>query len=214
MLYIDTLCESISKIKLTEDEEPSFKKVINYYDKPINKFRKKYFLLFVDLFDKYHIDKKRNFYMANYIEVHCFNGSRIKYSTSRNLHIRKINYSHRIRHIYVNINPSSYVCKKLPREDIILFKLISKSMNVSDLFTKDNQIIKPWDMYPKLHSEFLNDTFCIYNTDPNKMKDGILKCNKCKKYKTTYTEKQTRSSDEPSTKFAYCFICDKRWKFC
>ena len=47
-----------------------------------------------------------------------------------------------------------------------------------------------------------------------------LKClkdiigNFVKSYKTEYNEKQTRSADEPTTKFCYCHKCGNRWKFC
>jgi len=44
--------------------------------------------------------------------------------------------------------------------------------------------------------------------------DGILKCPKCKSMKTEYTEVQTRSADEPTTKKCMCNDCDYRWKFC
>lgn len=44
--------------------------------------------------------------------------------------------------------------------------------------------------------------------------DGIYQCPRCKGMKTEYTEKQTRSADEPTTKFCFCTDCDYRWKFC
>jgi len=43
---------------------------------------------------------------------------------------------------------------------------------------------------------------------------GILICSKCKSRKTDFYERQTRSADEPTTKFANCFDCGHRWKFC
>ena len=47
-----------------------------------------------------------------------------------------------------------------------------------------------------------------------KTEDGILKCPRCKSMKTEYTEVQTRSADEPTTKKCVCNACDYRWKFC
>jgi DNA-directed RNA polymerase subunit M/transcription elongation factor TFIIS len=44
--------------------------------------------------------------------------------------------------------------------------------------------------------------------------DGLFKCGKCKSYKTEYNERQTRSADEPTTKFCYCYNCGHRWRFC
>jgi len=48
----------------------------------------------------------------------------------------------------------------------------------------------------------------------HKTEDGILKCPRCKSMKTEYTEVQTRSADEPTTKKCSCNNCDYRWKFC
>ena len=42
--------------------------------------------------------------------------------------------------------------------------------------------------------------------------DGFFKCGKCKTYKTTYTQAQTRSADEPMTTFVLCLNCNNRWK--
>ena len=46
--------------------------------------------------------------------------------------------------------------------------------------------------------------------DPNYK--GIFRCRRCKSYKTTYYEMQTRSADEPMTVFITCHNCDSRWK--
>jgi DNA-directed RNA polymerase subunit M/transcription elongation factor TFIIS len=42
---------------------------------------------------------------------------------------------------------------------------------------------------------------------------GIFKCGKCKSMKTTYTQAQTRSADEPMTTFVCCMACGNRWRF-
>lgn len=42
---------------------------------------------------------------------------------------------------------------------------------------------------------------------------GMFKCGKCKSYKTTYYQMQTRSADEPMTTFVSCMNCNKKWKF-
>ena len=48
-----------------------------------------------------------------------------------------------------------------------------------------------------------------YNVD-----EGMLRCSKCKSRNTDFYEKQTRSADEPTTKFAQCYNCGARWRFC
>ena len=40
-----------------------------------------------------------------------------------------------------------------------------------------------------------------------------MQCGKCKQYKVSYTQAQTRSADEPLTTFCECMSCGKRWKF-
>lgn len=42
---------------------------------------------------------------------------------------------------------------------------------------------------------------------------GLFKCGRCKSWRTTYYQMQTRSADEPMTTFATCHDCDKRWRF-
>nr|XP_009669394.1 PREDICTED: transcription elongation factor A protein 2 isoform X1 [Struthio camelus australis] len=42
----------------------------------------------------------------------------------------------------------------------------------------------------------------------------LFTCGKCKKKNCTYTQVQTRSSDEPMTTFVVCNECGNRWKFC
>jgi transcription elongation factor S-II len=41
---------------------------------------------------------------------------------------------------------------------------------------------------------------------------GMFKCGKCKTYKTTFYQLQTRSADEPMTTFVTCINCDNKWK--
>ena len=42
--------------------------------------------------------------------------------------------------------------------------------------------------------------------------DGVFTCRRCKSKKTTYTELQTRSADEPMTIFITCLDCSHRMK--
>ena len=48
--------------------------------------------------------------------------------------------------------------------------------------------------------------------DIDKVPEGMLQCGACKSKKTTFTEMQTRSADEPMTVFALCLSCGKRWR--
>ncbi|XP_055452203.1 transcription elongation factor A protein 2 isoform X1 [Psammomys obesus] len=42
----------------------------------------------------------------------------------------------------------------------------------------------------------------------------LFTCSKCRKKNCTYTQVQTRSSDEPMTTYVVCNECGNRWKFC
>ena len=44
------------------------------------------------------------------------------------------------------------------------------------------------------------------------LKASLFTCGRCKSTKTTSTQKQTRSADEPMTVFVFCTNCGKRWK--
>ena len=44
------------------------------------------------------------------------------------------------------------------------------------------------------------------------LKASLFTCGRCKSIKTTSTQRQTRSADEPMTVFVLCLNCGKRWK--
>jgi len=44
------------------------------------------------------------------------------------------------------------------------------------------------------------------------LKASLFTCGRCKSVKTTSTQKQTRSADEPMTVFVLCMNCGNRWK--
>jgi len=63
-----------------------------------------------------------------------------------------------------------------------------------------------WD---KANEDKIND-MCGIKGDL--LNASLFTCNRCKSTKTTSTQKQTRSADEPMTVFVLCENCGKRWK--
>ena len=70
------------------------------------------------------------------------------------------------------------------------------------------------ELYPERYAELkLKIMAKHFNSNPSEeLSDGLFKCGKCKSWKTTYTQAQTRSADEPMTTFACCLNCGNRWK--
>ena len=68
-------------------------------------------------------------------------------------------------------------------------------------------------LYPEFYAEMKLKIMAKYiNMHPEQEFDGLFMCHKCKSKKTTYTQAQTRSADEPMTTFVTCLNCDNRWK--
>ena len=42
--------------------------------------------------------------------------------------------------------------------------------------------------------------------------ESLIQCKFCQKHSVSYTQKQTRSADEPMTLFYACSACDRRWR--
>ena len=68
-------------------------------------------------------------------------------------------------------------------------------------------------LYPELWSKLkLKNMSQIALRSDQEIPDGMFKCGKCKTYKTTYYQMQTRSADEPMTTYVTCTNCNFKWK--
>lgn len=108
--------------------------------------------------------------------------------------------------VYVNLNPHSYL-----NNTGYLTRLLNGTYNEFDtvkLEPKD-RFPERWAELTKIHARDITQE--IYKEDANV--EGMFKCGKCKTYKTTYYQLQTRSCDEPLTTFVTCLNCNNRWKF-
>ena len=119
-------------------------------------------------------------------------------------------YINRAVVIYNNLNPNNSLQNKT-----LLTRLLSKQVNEFQVTSFNMEQLFP-EKFKELQDKYLKN---LIDDMPEQIKledraDGLFKCGKCKSYKTEYNEKQTRSADEPTTKFCYCHKCGNRWKFC
>lgn len=76
-----------------------------------------------------------------------------------------------------------------------------------DIVTMDHKELYP-ELWMQYHKEIPLDTEEVAEDHV-----GMFKCRKCKSRRTTYTQIQSRSADEPMTCHCYCYNCGNRWKF-
>jgi hypothetical protein len=116
-------------------------------------------------------------------------------------------YINRAILMYDNLNPNGNI-----KNTTLLSRFLSKEFNEFELCA-----LKPDKIFPERWKQLLEEHCSdMFKPPPKPMErpDGLFKCGKCKSYKTEYNEKQTRSADEPTTKFCYCHNCGNRWRFC
>lgn len=138
----------------------------------------------------------------NYTIDRCFNRQVIP--LWENLEFVDI-YLGKSKSLYSNLNDKSYV------GNVNLLQKVKKG----EILPYDLAFIDTYKLFPERWIEIMEE-----KVKKEKMiKDSIIECAsdlfecpRCHKRKTIYCEVQTRSSDEPMTKFITCLECGKRWK--
>ncbi len=117
----------------------------------------------------------------------------------------KFYYLQKATSIVTNLNPDSHIKNKN-----LLKRLLDNEFTEFELCFLDSKYLFPekwlenWELYgPK---EFIKQK-------EENIENGLFKCGKCKTYKTTYYQLQTRSADESATTYVTCLNCHNRWKF-
>jgi DNA-directed RNA polymerase subunit M/transcription elongation factor TFIIS len=114
-------------------------------------------------------------------------------------------YVSKSKSIYSNLNTKCYVGNKELLEKVKIGKINPYELAFLDSYKlypeKWNDIIEEKAKMDKMLKESLKESA----TD-------LFQCSRCKKRKTIYCEVQTRSSDEPMTKFITCLECGYKWK--
>jgi len=114
-------------------------------------------------------------------------------------------YISKSKSIYSNLNTKCYVGNKDLQE-----KVKKGVINPYDLAYLDS-----YKLYPEKWNDIIEEKAKMDKMLKESLKESatdLFQCNRCKKRKTIYCEVQTRSSDEPMTKFITCLECGYKWK--
>lgn len=183
--------------------------------------RKKIYEKFLSLLLE-NIDKKNYNYTDEDIQKIALNIERGIFNRALGLHFKKTPretwndlfnniYINKCAIIYDNLNPNGNI-----QNTKLLEKLLKKEFNEFEMcfFSPDKLFPEKWkQMLEQISSSKDYDPVYIPQPKLEDRPDGAFKC-KCGSFKTEYTEVQTRSADEPTTKKVYCWKCGHRWKFC
>jgi DNA-directed RNA polymerase subunit M/transcription elongation factor TFIIS len=117
----------------------------------------------------------------------------------------QICYTSSARRILGNLDPNSYIQNK---------NLYSK-VHKGDLKIEHLATMNTIDLAPELYKEMRERQLLREQRqlEGNKsMATDMFKCGRCNKRETTFYELQTRSADEPMTKFINCVNCGHHWR--
>ena len=114
-------------------------------------------------------------------------------------------YSNRVMEILHNIRENEEFRDNIVNGEIIPEEL--SSMDVIKMVSKEKQ--EKLDETKKNKVNSIQSDWILKHT---KVTEGVYKCRKCGGNKTTQSEMQTRSADEPMTLFITCVDCGNGWK--
>ena len=112
------------------------------------------------------------------------------------------NYKRLARKILSNITYT-------PNAQDVKNKILNETYKAENVAKMSHEELYP-EFWSKLKIINMSQSVVKQNED---IPDGMFKCGKCKTYKTTYYQMQTRSADEPMTTFVTCLNCNNRFKF-
>jgi len=114
-------------------------------------------------------------------------------------------YLSKVRSIYSNIKPDSYI-----KNTDFLKRIINGDINIENISKLTRMEIYP-DNWKELIDKKVKIDTLKSKLKPQAMTDQF-KCRKCGSRSTSYYEVQTRSADEPMTQFITCLDCGNHWK--
>lgn len=114
-------------------------------------------------------------------------------------------YISKSKNIYSNLNVTCYVKNKN-----LLDKVKSGKIAAYELAFMDT-----YKLFPEMWVDIIEEKTKLEKMLKESLKESatdLFECPRCHKRKTIYCEVQTRSSDEPMTKFITCLECGCKWK--
>lgn len=129
----------------------------------------------------------------------------------------KATYTNKVRSLIFNLKKNSSL-----RENVLLGSISAESlskMTPDQLATSEktkarSKMVNDIQESRRLDWEQANESkineMCGITGDL--LNASLFTCGRCNSIKTTSTQKQTRSADEPMTVFVLCLDCGKRWK--
>lgn len=114
-------------------------------------------------------------------------------------------YIGKSKSLYINLNDKSYV------GNTNLLQKVKKG----EVLPYDLAFMDTYKLFPERWIEIMEEKVKKEKMIKDSIQEcasDLFECPRCHKRKTIYCEVQTRSSDEPMTKFITCIECGKRWK--
>ena len=160
----------------------------------------------VNLLNKMIDDIKISMKIEKSLYNYCIKVSKEK-NISRswdNIIFKKL-YLSKIRSMYSNLNPNSYI-----KNTCFIEKVKNNEFNIEKIAD-----LSVYDIFPENWKELIviksKRDKIKYELKPESMSSNYV-CRKCKSKETSYYEVQTRSADEPMTQFITCLNCYNYWK--
>lgn len=129
----------------------------------------------------------------------------------------KSKYTEKVRSLAFNLKKNGPLRDRVLLGDVSseeLVKMSSEELQTEEKAKATSETVKHLQDSRRLDWEQANEdkinNQCGITGDLKKA--SLFTCGRCKSTKTTSTQKQTRSADEPMTVFVLCLNCGKRWK--
>lgn len=129
----------------------------------------------------------------------------------------KIAYADKLRSLLFNLKKNEelrnqVLLGQIPPQELVT--LPTEKLATAQSAKRKSQIVQSQQDSWRLDWEQANESKVneICGIKGDLLNASLFTCGRCKSVKTTSTQKQTRSADEPMTVFVFCMNCGNRWK--